>query len=654
MISVNNLSVHFGGDPLFEHVSFIINDRDRIGLTGKNGAGKTTLLRIIKGLHAADEGEVVVPSGQTIRYLPQEMKQDSSRTVFEETITAFSEILELKEKIARLHEKIEASRDFHSPDYDRLLRDHSDALERFHLLEGQSVHVNVEKVLTGLGFEPSDFGKPMKQFSSGWQMRVELAKILLRQPHLILLDEPTNHLDIESIQWLEEYLLGYRGALMVVSHDRTFLDNVTQRTIEISLNRIFDYRANYSGYVELREERLESQLAAYSNQQRQIRQIERFIERFRYKATKARQVQSRIRMLDKMEEIGVDETDETTIRFRFPPAPHSGKIILETRHLGKTFPQKQVLRELNFSVIRNDRIAFVGRNGEGKTTLSRILAGKTDHEGLLKFGHHVVTGYYAQDQWEHLDPGRTVFQTIDDVATGDIRPKIKTLLGGFLFGGDAIEKKVKVLSGGEKSRLSLARLLLIPSNLLILDEPTNHLDMRSKDILKNALIHYDGTLIIVSHDRDFLQGLTNRVFEFRNGGIREYLGDIFDFLEDKKIRSLKQLEIQGKAPDSKKSRGEILSGNKAILEKRKIAEKELRRIRSRIARCETEIGNMESEIRKKEEILGEPDRFPHVLLNEAFYREYEALKKSLQEGFDTWTDLHTNLSLLERENDPGS
>ncbi len=644
MVSVSNISVQFGGEPLFDHVSFIINDKDRIGLVGKNGAGKSTLLKIINGIHKADEGEMVVPEGQTIGYLPQEMEVQSRQSVIAEASMAFSEIVEMEKQIKILELEIHSRTDFESDEYHKLLRRQSDIYERYHLIGGSSVHADVEKVLIGLGFARSDFERRMSEFSSGWQMRVEIAKILLRQPDLILLDEPTNHLDIEAIQWLENFLVQYRGAVILVSHDRAFLDNVTTRTIEITMGKIYDFKANYSGYVEMREERIESQLATRENQQRQIRQVERFIERFRYKNTKSKQVQSRIKMLEKMDVVEVEGTDESSIHFRFPPAPHSGKIVLEGKGIIKDYPQRRVLHSLEFSVIKGDRVAFVGRNGEGKTTLSKIIAGVLEYEGELKIGHNVVTGYYAQDQAEHLNPDLTVFKTIDEIAQGDIRPRLKGILGGFLFSGDDIEKKVKVLSGGERSRLSIAKLLLTPANLLILDEPTNHLDMRSKDILKSALLQYNGTLIIVSHDRDFLQGLTNRVFEFREGGIREYIGDIYDYLDQRKIRELSDLERNAAGP--KDSQPENVSASKVIYEKKKESERDLRRIRNQIERSENEIEKLESSVKVLEGMLAEPHRHEARIKDGSLYREYEAMKSKLAAGMHQWEHLHNELEKL--------
>jgi ATP-binding cassette subfamily F protein 3 len=644
MVSVSNISVQFGGEALFDHVSFIINDKDRIGLVGKNGAGKSTLLKIIMGIQGSEEGEVVVPEGQTIGYLPQEMEVKSRQSVLAEASMAFSEIVEMEKQIKLLEQEIHSRTDFESKEYHSLLRQQSDIYERFHITGGSSIHADVEKVLTGLGFAREDFSRPMQEFSSGWQMRVEIAKILLRQPDLILLDEPTNHLDIEAIEWLETFLIQYRGAVILVSHDRAFLDNVCTRTIEITMGKIYDYRANYSGYVEMREERMESQMATYENQQRQIRQVERFIERFRYKNTKSKQVQSRIKMLEKMDVVEVEATDESSIHFRFPPAPHSGKIVLEGKNVCKDYPQKRVLHSLDFSVIKGDRLAFVGRNGEGKTTLSKIIAGVLDYSGELKKGHNVVIGYYAQDQAEHLNPELTVFSTIDEIAVGGIRPRIKGILGGFLFCGDDTEKKVKVLSGGERSRLSIAKLLLTPANLLILDEPTNHLDMRSKDILKSALLQYNGTLIIVSHDRDFLQGLTNRVFEFRDGRIREHLGDIYDYLEQRKIRELSELEKNTAA--KKDAQPDTASDNKVSYEKKKESERDLRKIRNQISRSEDEIESLENSIILLEAKLAEPQKHQDRIKDGSLYKEYEEMKSRLGAEMERWEGLHSELEKL--------
>ena len=646
MISINNLSIQFGGESLFDHISFIINDKDRIGLVGKNGAGKSTLLKIIKGLQRADEGDVILPDGYSIGYLPQEMDTHGAGSVIEEAMNAFTEVVELEEKIAGYEKQIGERTDYESDSYHKLIRRHSEAIERYHLIGGQAVHVNIEKVLTGLGFEREEFDRKLSTFSSGWQMRVEIAKILLQRHDVILLDEPTNHLDIDSIQWLEEFLENFKGAVVLVSHDRAFLDNVTKRSIEISLGKLYDYKANYSEYVLMREERMESQLATHNNQQRQIRQIERFVERFRSKATKAKQVQSRIKLLEKIDLVEVDMVDESGIRFRFPPAPHSGKIILEGKNLNKDYPQKRVLNNLAFSVIKNDRIAFVGKNGEGKTTLSKVITGQVDYTGELKFGHNVVIGYYAQNQSDYLDPDKTVFQTIDEIAVGDIRPRIKGILGGFLFSGDDIEKKVKVLSGGEKSRLSLAKLLLTPANLLILDEPTNHLDMHSKDVLKSALLQYNGTLVIVSHDRDFLQGLTNRVFEFRHGSIKEYLGDIYDFLEQRRLRTLNELEANQKKIAAQSAEDPV-SQNKINWEKRKESEKEVRKVKSQIAKCEMEIEKLEAELKVKEGMLGTPEKYQKQIQDGTLYKAYEDLKVILTREMKRWEELNYELEVME-------
>lgn len=635
MISINNLSVQFTGTNLFDNVTFNINDRDRIGLVGKNGAGKSTLLKILCGWQEPETGVIVIATGQTVGYLPQEMVPDSRLTVINETLTAFEAIDQLEQLQERLTAEIAERTDYESTDYERLLNHHHDVTEQISMLGGSSRREQAEKILLGLGFRHSDFDRPIAEFSGGWQMRVELAKLLLRRPDFLLLDEPTNHLDIESIQWLENFLQTYPGAVVLVSHDRTFLDNITTRTIEITAGRIYDYKASYSEYVVLMQERRASQMASLTNQQRQVAQIEAFIERFRYKATKSKQVQSRIKMLDKMEEIQVDEVSTESIHFQFPPAPHSGKIVVQTEHLGKAYDGKPVFDDVDLTILKGNKVAFVGRNGEGKTTLAKIIVGDiTDQTGLCKIGHQVQIGYYAQNQAAMLDGEKTVFQTIDDIAQGDIRPKIRNILGSFLFDADDIEKKVKVLSGGEKARLALAKLLLTPSNLLVLDEPTNHLDMNSKDILKNALLQYDGTLIVVSHDRDFLQGLTDTLYEFRDGKVHEFKGDIFEFLDHRKIEHLKELEVAKKTIAT--STTQTISQNKLNYQQSKDRERELRKLRSVVERIEQEIEKLEGEIASKDALLAAGSN--EATTNPEFYAEYQQLKELLEQKMEAWEE----------------
>jgi len=648
MISVNNLSIHFTGTYIFDDVSFIVNDRDRIGLVGKNGAGKTTLLRIMTGLQEPEKGNIVKTSGTSIGYLPQELVNLSHKTVYHEALTAFKEVLDIEEKIKKYTLEISSRTDYESDYYYNLIHKLNEANERFLIIGGQTMNADIEKVLIGLGFLPEDFERPMSEFSGGWQMRVELAKILLQKPDVVLLDEPTNHLDIESIQWLEDFLINYNGAVVLVSHDRAFLDNITQRTIEISLGSIYDYKACYSDYVLMREERMETQVASYNNQQKQIYDIERFVTRFRYKSTKARQVQSRLKLLDKMDRIEIDEKDNSSIHFRFPPAPHCGKVIAEAQALKKNYGNKTVFENIDFLIGKNERIAFVGKNGEGKTTLSRIIVGELAHDGIFKLGYNVVIGYYAQNQADLLNPDKTVFETVDDIAVGDIRGKLRNILGGFLFGGDDIDKKVKVLSGGEKSRLAIAKLLLSPVNLLVLDEPTNHLDMRSKDILKSALLQYDGTLIVVSHDRDFMQGLTDRVFEFKNKNIRKYIGDIYDFLDARKIESLKELEKNQKIKKIKP--GDVLaSENKINREKKKQQERDMRKITNQIKQSEADIEKLENEIREMDEKLLNPDTYKEVLNSKDLYSSYEVLKKQLSTALAKWEKLNVAADELTKQ-----
>lgn len=645
MIAVQNLSMHYTGEDLFSQISFLIRPKDCIGLVGKNGAGKTTLLRLLCGLEKPRGGEVVVPEDLTIGYLPQEKDHRSRLSVMEEALTAFEETRKLERLIEETNKELSERNDFHSESYAKIIDRLTILNERFDLLGGFASEGEAEKVLLGLGFERSDLSRPMYEFSNGWQMRVELAKLLLGKPALLLLDEPTNHLDIESIQWLEGFLKSYYGAIVMVSHDRAFLDNITNRTIEISQGKIWDYKGSYSVYVELREQRIETQQAAYNNQQKQIRDIERFVERFRYKATKAKQVQSRIKQLEKINQVSIDDFDHSAIHFGFPPAPHAGKVIIELSQLYKNYGALKVLSDINLTVLRGEKIAFVGRNGEGKSTLSKIMAGVLEFEGVMKYGHQVIIGYYAQNQGDMLDPELTVFETLEQIATGEVRPRIRAILGSFLFSGESIDKKVKVLSGGEKSRLSLAKLLLKPANLLILDEPTNHLDMLSKDILKNALLDYDGTLILVSHDRDFLQGLTNKVIEFKKPTIREYLGDVYDFLDSRAIEKFEQLELNKVQLRNEQIRSEP-SANKINYEARKQSEKELRRIERQIETIEAAINKLEADLRAMDHILQSPDLHPDIIIDDQWYGTYKDLKAKIDEQVASWEALHEQKDAL--------
>jgi ATP-binding cassette subfamily F protein 3 len=647
MVSVRNISVSFGSFELLTDISFLINSHDRIGLAGKNGAGKSTLLKIIAGLQSPSAGHVDLPRDLSIGYLPQQMKVNDTTTVLNEAVSAFSELTDLSEDIERCNKEIAQRDDYESPEYLKLC-DHMIFIEeRYRMLGGVNYMAETEQTLTGLGFDRKDFDKPTSELSGGWRMRVELAKILLKKPALFLLDEPTNHLDIESIQWVESFLAGYPGAVVLVSHDRAFLDNVTKRTIEISLGKIYDYKVSYSKYIELRKERREQQFAAFRNQQKMIGDTEKFIERFRYKATKAVQVQSKIKQLDKVERLEVDEEDNSSINIRFAPAPRSGTVVVKALNLSKSYGTLQVLKNIDFTIERGEKIAFVGRNGEGKTTFSRIITGEVDYIGVLKIGHNVKTGYFAQNQDVILNENKTVFQTIDDIAKGEIRTKIRDMLGSFLFRGEDIDKKVKVLSGGERSRLALVKLLLEPYNLLVLDEPTNHLDMRSKDILKQALIKYDGTLIVVSHDRDFLDGLVKKVYEFRHNKIKEHIGGIYDFLRKKKIENLKELEIKER-PLREIVSGDDISDNKRRYIEKKEFDRNMRKIVKRVADAEKGIEKIETEISEMDIVLSDPS---HLLSSdEGFFNRYIDLKKSLNDKMALWGKYTSELEELKKMN----
>ncbi|MBR4326437.1 MAG: ABC-F family ATP-binding cassette domain-containing protein [Bacteroidales bacterium] len=546
MISAENLTVEFGGTPLFSNISFQINEKDRIALMGKNGAGKSTLLKILAGERQPTRGVVTVPKGTVVAYLPQHLMTQDGRTVFEETAQVFAHIKEAEAEIDRINDLLATRTDYESDEYMQLIEQVSALSEKFYAIDNVHFDEDIERTLMGLGFERSDFDRPTSDFSGGWRMRIELAKLLLKNPDVLLLDEPTNHLDIESIQWLEEFIRNSSKAVVVISHDRKFVDSITTRTIEVTMGRIYDYKASYSQYLELRKERRAQQQKQYDEQQKMIQETKEFIERFKGTYSKTLQVQSRVKMLEKLQLVEIDEEDTSALKLRFPPSPRSGQYPVIADGVGKSFGDKVVFRNASFTIGRGDKVAFVGRNGEGKSTLVKCIMGELEYEGKLQMGHNVQIGYFAQNQASLLDENLTVFQTIDDIAKGDIRTKIKDMLGAFMFSGEAIDKKVKVLSGGERTRLAILRLLLEPVNFLILDEPTNHLDLKTKDVLKQALINFDGTLIVVSHDRDFLDGLVSKVYEFGHQKVKEHLCGIYEFLENKRLENLHELERKQK------------------------------------------------------------------------------------------------------------
>lgn len=644
MVSIQNLSVEFSAKSLFDNINYVINPRDRIALVGKNGAGKSTMLKIIAGIQSPTSGKVSMPRDITVGYLPQQMELNDTLTVKEEVRKAFAHIDDLKRKLDEATEELSSRTDYESDEYHELIERVSSLSERMAMEQSENCEAEMEKTLTGLGFVRSDFDRPTSEFSGGWRMRIELAKLLLQRPDVLLLDEPTNHLDIESIQWLEQFLTSKAGAVVLVSHDRAFIDNVTNRTIEISCGKIYDYAVNYSHFVELRKERVEQQMRAFQNQQKQIQETEDFIERFRYKATKSVQVQSRIKQLNKIERIEVDEVDNSHISLRFPPAPRSGDYPLILDNVGKAYGDHQVFDGATFTLKRGEKIAFVGKNGEGKSTLVKCIMGEIPFTGSLKIGHNVKIGYFAQNQASMLDGELTVFDTIDRVATGDIRTKIRDILGAFMFGGEASDKKVKVLSGGEKTRLAMIKLLLEPVNLLILDEPTNHLDMRTKDILKQAIRDFNGTVIVVSHDREFLDGLVEKVYEFGGGKVKECLGGIYEFLEKKKIASLSELEIsKDKKPSVEKSASDTASskmtepaasGNKEVSRlsyaEQKEREKNLRRLKKKVEDAEAEISRLEGTVAEieKEMAAGE--------FSDDLCQRHAKAQKDLENAMSLW------------------
>ena len=640
MISLDNLSISYGGWTLFDGISFLINPKDRIGLVGKNGAGKTTLLRVITGEQQPTEGAVTVNGECTIGYLPQQMRVADTTSLIAETAKAFDEVLRIEADIERLTKEIASRTDYESEAYADLIHRLNDANDRYHILGGDTREADIERTLLGLGFKRSDFERPTREFSGGWRMRIELAKLLLRRPSIFLLDEPTNHLDIESIQWLEEYLKNYNGAVLLISHDRAFLDNVTTRTIELSLGKAYDYKVPYSKFVELRAERRQQQMAAYENQQRLIEKTEEFIEKFRYKPTKSNQVQSRVKQLERLERIEVDEEDLSRLNIKFPPAPRSGQIVADIKGVGKAFGQKRIFANAEFTIERGQKIALVGRNGEGKTTFARMLIGELEQsEGEIKIGANVNIGYYAQNQDDLMDGEFTVFDTLDRVAVGDIRTRLRDILGAFLFRGEDIDKRVKVLSGGERSRLAMARLMLEPYNLLVLDEPTNHMDMRSKDILKRAIQRYDGTVVVVSHDRDFLDGIVDRVYEFRDGGVKEYLGGIYYFLEKRKLASLQEIERRDKptaATAPKESTGKL------SYEQKKEQEKLLRKLRKQVSEIEAELAKVEEEIAAFDQKFAVATEYV-----EADYKAYNDLKARYDHLMHEWEKASYEVEIVE-------
>ena len=643
MISLDNLTVSYGGWTLFDGISFLINEKDRIGLVGKNGAGKTTLLRIITGEQQPTEGAVSINGECTIGYLPQQMRVADTTTLKAETEKAFDEVLRLEAEIASLTTQIAERTDYESEEYADLLHKLNDAQDHYHILGGDTREADIEKTLLGLGFKRTDFDRATSEFSGGWRMRIELAKLLLRRPSIFLLDEPTNHLDIESIQWLEEYLKSYNGAVLLISHDRAFLDNVTTRTVELSLGHIYDYKVPYSKFVELRAERRAQQMAAYENQQKLIEKTEEFIEKFRYKPTKSNQVQSRIKQLERLERIEVEEEDLATLNIKFPPAPRSGQIVAEIKDVGKSFGEKHIFSGANFTIERGQKIALVGRNGEGKTTMARMIIGELEQTlGTIKLGANVNIGYYAQNQDDLMDGEFTVFDTLDRVAVGDIRTRLRDILGAFLFRGEDIDKKVKVLSGGERSRLAMARLMLEPYNLLVLDEPTNHMDMRSKDILKRAIQKYDGTVIVVSHDRDFLDGMVEKIYEFRDGGVKEYLGGIYYFLEKRKVESLQDIERKD-TPTNTPANKEASSG-KLSYEQKKEQEKLIRKLRKAVETVEAELAEVEAKIAAYDEKFATATEY-----NEADYAAYNELKAHYDHLMHEWEKASHELEITENQ-----
>lgn len=645
MISVNSVTVSFGGYDLFDNVSFLVNPKDRIGLAGKNGAGKSTMLKLLAGQQNPTKGEISKPNDYKIGYLPQDMIHQHGRTVYEETATAFEEIQRLEKRLEVINHELSTRTDYESDAYMDLITELTDLNTRLDYIGAGNREEEIEKILKGLGFERSDFSRQTAEFSGGWRMRIELGKILLQKPDILLLDEPTNHLDIESIQWFEETLDLFAGSVMLISHDKQFLDNVTSRTIEISNQKIYDYKTNYSRYLVLRQERKEQQENAAKNQQKVIDQTEALIDKYRAKASKAAFAQSLIKKLDRMDIVEVDDSDTAAMSFKFPPPAACGKVVLTIENAGKVYGTKRIFKDVNFILAKGEKIALVGRNGEGKSTIMKMIAKQTDYEGNIILGHNVKIGYFAQDQAEKLDQNKTVFETIDELAVGEIRKNVRTLLGSFLFGGDDIDKKVRVLSGGERGRLALCKLLLEPYNLLILDEPTNHLDIRSKEVLKRALLGYEGTAIIVSHDRDFLTDLTEKMYEFKNGKVVEHLGGITEFMQKLKMARLNEMNtktpfVKPKA-EAKEEKPKTVAVNNET-------EKELKNLKSLINKSEKEIERLENEIKSIDEKLSDTAQYQSVMNDKAVFAKYEQNKKLLDAEMQKWSELELKLEQLNK------
>lgn len=646
MISIDNVSVSFGGTPLFTDISVLINPKDRIGLVGKNGAGKSTLLKILMGSESPTSGAVSSNGDCTMGYLPQQMNVADTTTLIDETAKAFEAVNALEKQIEELTEQIASRDDYESEGYHKLIERLNHANDHFNILGGGNREADIEKTLLGLGFKREDFGRNTKEFSGGWRMRIELAKLLLKCPSLLLLDEPTNHLDIESIEWLENYIKDYNGAMVLISHDKAFLDNTTTRTVEISCGRVTDYKVSYSKYVELRKERREQQIAAFNNQQKTIQAAEEFIERFRYKPTKSNQVQSRIKQLEKIERLEIDDEDLSAINLKFPPSPRSGQVVAQAKDAAKSFGEKKIFEGANLVIERGEKVAFVGRNGEGKTTMARIILGEINATaGEVKTGHNVEVGYFAQNQDDLMDGEFTVFDTLDRIAVGDIRTRLRDILGAFLFRGQDIEKKVKVLSGGERSRLAMARLMLSPHNLLVLDEPTNHMDMRSKEMLKKAIKEFDGTAIIVSHDREFLDGLVDKVYEFRSGAVKEHLGGIYDFLRARRLENVSDIERRDEVKAKEPAKA---SSNKENYALRKEQEKQIRKVATQIERIEQSVEAKEAELEELGVRLAEPDKYNLDLRDGKLFAEYDALKKTIEELMNQWEELNHQIEELKK------